>query len=306
MPFIQFWLSRLYRAPYVLILFAPLFWAGNIVLGRGIYQLIPPVSLAFWRWVVALIILLPFSWSHVRKDWPTIRRHWKILLLLAFLGVTCFNTMLYRAVHTTTAINGSLIQSSMPAWIVLFSLLLFRERISRIQTLGMILCILGAFHIVVHGDWLTISRIIIVEGDIWMIVAVALYACYSALMRKRPMMTGLGFLTATFAMGCFLLFPLYLWELSGSELPAVRFNWLIGASILYVAVFPSIMAYLCWNRGIELIGANRTGLYINFIPIFASILAVILLHERLFAFHFIGISMIIGGMIIFNRMHPQI
>jgi drug/metabolite transporter (DMT)-like permease len=299
MSLIRIWLGRLYNAPYILVLFAPLFWAGNIVLGRGVSQIIPPIGLAFWRWAIAFLILIPFSWSHLRKDWPVIQRHWKILLLLSFLGVTCFNTMLYKAVHTTTAINGSLIQSSMPAWIVLFSLLIFGERISRVQLAGMLLCIFGALYLVSRGDWLAISDLIFVEGDVWMIVAVSLYACYSAMLRKRPAMTDLGFLTATFAMGGLMLLPLYIWEVSVT--PPLALSWQVGGSILYVAVFPSILAYLCWNRGAELIGANRTGLYINFVPVFASILAVILLDEILVAFHFVGISMIIGGMILFNR-----
>lgn len=248
---------------------------------------------------MACLLLLPFSWPHLKRDWPVVRRHWKILLLLSFLGITCFNTLLYTAVHTTTAVNGSLIQSSMPAWIVLFSWVIFGEPVKPIQGVGLLLCISGAFNIVIRGNWLAISRISFVEGDLLMIVAVCLYAYYSALLKRRPRMSSLGFLSITFIIGDLILLPVYLWENSVTGPLAV--DWRIIGSVLYVAVFPSILAYLCWNRAAELIGANRTGLYINFVPVFATILAVLLLDEKRVVFHFIGLLMILGGMVLFNR-----
>jgi len=292
-------LARLFDAPYLLVLFAPLFWAGNIVLAKGVNQLIPPVTLAFWRWAVACMFLLPFSWSHLRREWPLIRRHWRILVLLSFLGITCFNTLLYVAVHTTTALNGALLQSSMPAWIVLFSWIIFREPVRLLQAVGLLLWISGAFNIVLHGDWLALSGISLVEGDLLMVAAVVLYACYSALLKRRPQMSSLGFLTVTFIIGDLILLPLYLWEAFTFKPPDI--GWQVIGSVLYVALFPSILAYLCWNRGAELIGANRTGLYINFVPVFATILAVLLLNEKPVVFHLIGLVMIVGGMVLFNR-----
>jgi drug/metabolite transporter (DMT)-like permease len=208
--------------------------------------------------------------------------------------------MLYTAVHTTTAINGAMIQTSMPAFIVVFSLTLFNERIRFTQTVGVVICIFGALHIIAHGNWLVITRLSFVEGDIWMIVAVVLYALYSALLRKRPGTDDLSFITVTFAMGSLMLLPLYLWEISAKG--GVTPTWLVVVSILYVALFPSIFAYLCWNRGVELIGANKAGLYINFTPVFASVLAMILLDESLRLFHLVGVVMIIGGMLLYNRI----
>lgn len=299
MKFLKTGLMRLNNAPYILLLFPPLFWSGNVVLGRAINQLIPPITLAYWRWTIALLILVPFTWRYVKKDWSMVKKNWKYLMILSFLGVACFNTLLYKSVQTTTAINSALIQSSMPAWTVLFSLVMFRERIILVQSLGVGLSLLGAFHIAVHGRWLSIAQLSFVEGDIWMIVAVILYACYSILLRIRPAIHDLSLLTITFAMGSFMLLPLYLWELTWAK--PLDFNWQIGFSILYVAIFPSILAYLCWNRGIELIGANRASLYINLSPVFASILAVILLDESLHDFHLIGVCLIFIGMILFNR-----
>jgi drug/metabolite transporter (DMT)-like permease len=287
--------------PHILLIFPPLFWAGNVVLGRGVNQIIPPVTLAFWRWAIALVFLLPFTWKRVKKDWPTVQRHWKIMLMLSFLGIACFNTMLYTAVHTTTAIDSALIQTSMPAWIVVFSLLLFNERIRLVQAMGVAICIVGAFLIIAHGEWSYFRHLSFVAGDIWMLAAVVLYALYSILLRKRPATDDLSFITITFGMGGLMLLPLYLWEVS--VVGGIGLSGAVVGSILYVALFPSILAYLCWNRGVELVGANQGGLYINLTPVFASVLAVLLLGESLHLFHLVGVMMIVGGMVLYNRMH---
>ena len=300
MKLIKSGLQWLNQSPYLLLIFPPLFWAGNVVLGRGINEVIPPVTLAFWRWTVALLFLLPFTWRQVKKDWPEVKQHWLILAFLSLLGIACFNTMLYTAVRTTTAINGALIQTSMPAWIVIFSLVLFKEKIGWLQTLGTLICILGAFHIIARGNWSFLGQLTFVEGDVWMMSAVVLYALYSIFLRKRPAFNDLSFITITFAMGGIMLLPLYLWEVS--MLGGIGLSWVVAGSIFYVALFPSILAYFCWNRGVELVGASQAGLYINLTPVFASILAVLLLGEFLYLYHLLGVAMIIGGMLLFNRM----
>jgi drug/metabolite transporter (DMT)-like permease len=285
--------------PYLLTAVAPLCWGGNIVLARGVVDIIPPVGFAFWRWAIAFVILLPFAWSTARQDWPIVIRSWKIMVALSILGISFFNTMLYTAVHTTTAINGAMIQTTMPAVIILATLAMFRERVSGLQILGVAVCIFGAFIVILRGRWDTLLGMSFATGDILMMGAVILYALYSALLRQKPAVHPLSFLIYTFGLGLLFLLPLYFWELAGGAtmdptLPVIL-------SILYVAVFPSIVAYFCWNRGVEVLGANRTGLFINLIPVFASILAILFLGESLQAFHVIGLALIFGGMILFNR-----
>jgi len=284
---------------YLMLVAAPLCWAGNIVLARGVVDIIPPVGFAFWRWSVAFVLLLPFAWRRVRLDWPLARRHWRILGLTALLGISGFNTLLYTAVHTTTAINGALIQSTMPAVIMVISLVLYRERVTRRQLIGVTSCMVGAALVVLRGDLTALVNMRLVRGDVLMVVAVVMYALYSALLRRRPPIHMLSFLIYTFGIGVLGLLPFYLWELAavGGFTPGGR----ALASILYVALFPSIVAYFCWNRGIDLIGPNRGGLFINFIPVFASIMAVAWLGETLMAFHFIGMGLVLGGMFLFNR-----
>lgn len=278
---------------------APMCWAGNIVLAKGVATMIPPVALAFWRWAVAFLILLPLTWPYVKRDWKTALAGWKILGLLSLFGITSFNTLLYVAVHTTTAINVALIQTSMPSVIIVISLILYGERVSWAQAAGVMLCVVGAGVVVVKGSWQALIDMALVQGDLLMIVAVVLYALYSALLPKRPNMHPMSFLTYTFGIGSVGLLPLYLWEISAVGTFTLTPG--VAGSIGYVALFPSIVAYFCWNRGVAVIGANRTGLFINLIPVFAAILAIVFLGEFLEAFHLWGMALILLGFVMFNR-----
>lgn len=284
---------------FLMVAVAPLCWAGNIVLAKGVATLIPPTALAFWRWAVAFLVLLPLTWPYVKRDWKTALAGWKILGVLALFGVTLFNTLLYTAMHTTTAINGALIQTTMPAVIIVISLILYGERVSWIQAAGVSLCVVGAGVVVLKGRWQALIDMSLVQGDLLMIVAVVLYALYSALLPKRPNIHPMSFLTYTFGLGCLGLLPLYLWEISVVGTFALTPG--VAGSICYVAIFPSIVAYFCWNRGVAVIGANRTGLFINLIPVFAAILAIVFLGESLKAFHLAGMALILLGFVMFNR-----
>ena len=285
--------------PYFLLLIPPLCWGGNAVLARGVVDVMPPVSLAFWRWIAALAILLPFTFRHVKRDWKTAMDSWEWLLVLSFLGVSCFNSMLYTAAHTTTAINVSLMQTAMPAMIILISWIVFKEKISSIQLVGVMVSMVGACFIVVRGQWRILLTMELVEGDVLMLIAVFVYALYSALFRKRPSIHPLSLLVLTFGWGALMLLPLYIWELVVVGPFSISLAALM--SILYVAVFPSVVAYFCWNRGIELIGANRAGLFTYLIPVFASVMAILFLGETLRGYHVMGMVLILVGMVIFNR-----
>jgi drug/metabolite transporter (DMT)-like permease len=288
--------------PYLVLAVAPLCWAGNIVLARGMAELIPPVAFAFWRWSLACVLILPLALRPLALDWPEIVRRWKILLLLAVLGISSFNTLLYTAVHTTTAINGALIQTTMPAVIVLLSRLLYRERVTRRQTAGVLFCFLGACLIVLRGELRTLIGLNFVQGDLLMVIAVICYGAYSAMLRRRPAIHPLSFLAATFFLGAAGLLPQYLGE--AAAVGGFSLSREVGLSILFVAVFPSIVAYFSWNRGVERVGPNRAGVFINLIPVFASLLSVWLLAESIHPFHAAGMVLIAGGMGLFYRAQP--
>lgn len=283
---------------YLLLAVAPLCWAGNIVLARGVVELIPPVGFAFWRWTLAFFILLPFGWKRAAADLDQVLRHWKIMVFLGVTGITGFNTLLYTGVHTTTAINGALVQTTMPALVIIISLAAFREKIGGLQILGVGFCMVGALVVILRGDLATLLSMSFVRGDLIIGVAVVLYALYSAFLRKRPPIHPLSFLVFSFGIGVAGLFPLYIAEL------AVRggfsLNEDVVLSIMYVALFPSIVAYFCWNRGIDMVGPNRGGLFVNLIPVFASGMAVVWLGEALRGYHLAGMALVFSGMVLFN------
>lgn len=287
------------RMAYLLLALATLFWAGNAIVGRALHTSIPPVSFAFWRWVLASLFLLPFTWHRLRRDARALLAAWRIVLVLAFLGIACFNTLLYTAAQTTTATNIALIQTAMPAFIVVFALVLYGDRVTPRGVLGVVLSMLGAVVIVMRGDPFALTHWHILAGDMWMLLAVVLYALYSVLLRQRPAVHPLSLLQAIFIIGTVMLLPFYL--RASTHHAALVWSPAVLSGVVYVAVFPSILAYLFWNRGVELIGASRAGLFICLVPVFAAVLAMIFLHERLHLYHVAGLVLIVSGFVFFHR-----
>ncbi|MCB4821512.1 DMT family transporter [Roseicella aerolata] len=284
---------------WLLMMFPALFWSGNAIVGRAVAGEVPPIALAFWRWVVGAAIVLPFAWRHLQADLPAMRRHWRVMLALSVLGVAVFNTCLYIAAQTTTALNIVMLQTAMPVLIVLASFLMFREGVSARQGIGIAVSLAGALVLITHGDPAVLARLALNRGDVWMLAGIASYAAYTALLRQRPAVHGLSFVAATFVTGAALLLPFHVAEtLAGRPLPLTAPALL---AILYVAVFASVLAYLCYNRVVALVGANTAGLAVPLVPVFGTILAILLLGERPRAYHAIGIGLIAAGIWLAQR-----
>lgn len=284
---------------YLLLTLTTSFWAGNSILARGLHEQIPPVAFALLRWSLATVILLPFAWRHLRRDLPALVSAWPSVLVLAILGVSVFNTLLYQAAHTTTATQIALVQTLMPAVIALLSALLFGERIARLGIVGIAFSMAGAALVILQGSLQRLFQLDFSPGDLWMVVAVVDYALYSVLLRRRPKVHPLSLLGATFVCGTVLLLPVF--ALEWRRLGAPTLDAPAYGAILYVAVFPSILAYRFWNRGVELIGANRAGFFICLIPVFTAVLAMVFLDERLEWYHPVGLALIAAGFVLFNR-----
>jgi drug/metabolite transporter (DMT)-like permease len=284
---------RLWVSPAVLLGFATLCWSGNFVLGRAVHAVVPPVALSFWRWTGALILVIGFAWPHLRRDRAALLAGWRELLLLSALGVAVFNTLVYLGLRTTTAINGVLMQSTMPLLILLASFVLFRERVPWLQLAAVGISLVGVAVIVARGSLQALRALTVNPGDGWILLAVGCYALYSVLLRRRPPVHALSFLGATFALGALLLLPVYLWE--HLAIQPLRPGPVALAAIAYVALFPSLLAYLCFNRAVELIGANRAGQFLHLMPVFGSLLAALFLGERLQGHHLAGAALIATG-----------
>jgi drug/metabolite transporter (DMT)-like permease len=290
-------LSGVPDRPYLLLTLTSLFWAGNAVVGRAVVHHIPPIALAEIRWTLAFLILLPFVWSTLRSEMPVIRRHLGILALLALTSVAAFNTLLYWSLKHTTAINATLMQSTGPLLIGLWSLILFREPLTRRQVGGICVSLLGILAIVSAGDLSRIAALSLNIGDIAIVVAIAIYGLFTTLLRLRPPMSALSFAAVTIGLGAALLIPGTIAEhLSGAEFQPLTMGAV--AAIGYVAIFPSILSVLFYNRGVQLIGANRAGPFYHFIPLFGALLAIVFLGERPGWYHLIGAVLIVGGVFV--------
>lgn len=286
--------------PYLLLTLTVLFWSGNFVLGRGVRHLVPPVSLNFYRWFGALIILLPFGLPRVRRQWPLVCRHWKMLVLMSIPSISIFNTFIYMALHSSTTTTTVLINALVPIFIGLLAWAIFGVRMGSVQTLGVLLSFTGLVFIVTQGNVGALGQFHFSGGDLWTLSAGVAWALYSVLLRLRPVqMEPLTFLTAIVALGLVFLLPFYVWELTVNG-----FFELSGpslAAIGYVCLFPSVLSYIFWNRGVELVGANRAGLFFHLMPVFSILLAVVLLGERLHGYHLWGMGMIFTGIVLNSR-----
>ena len=290
---------RRFDHPYLLLALCSLFWAGNTVVGRAAVDLVPPATMTFVRWAIAFVVLLPFAWAHVRRDWPAIRRHLVAITLLALIGSAGYNIVAYLALHYTQAINSLLLQSVAPLFVALWSFALFRDRLTLVQALGIATSMTGAAVIICRGDVGVLARFAFNIGDIMILVALVFYALYTALVRVRPAMHPLSFLAATIAASAVLMVPPMAYELAAGYVPVLGAATL--AAFLYVGIFPSVLAYFCLNRGIELIGANRAAPFIHLMPVFGSILAILFLGERPQLFHAAGYALVLTGVALAAR-----
>jgi drug/metabolite transporter (DMT)-like permease len=279
---------------HLLLGIAALTWAGNFIVGRYIHDQVTPVTLNFGRWGLALLILLPFTYRSVVRQLPLILRHWRLFALLGLLGIAVFHTITYAALASTGAINAALILSLTPVVIVGLSWLLDREIVSAWQFGGILISLAGAVALITRGDISVIRTMDFNRGDIYMLIAMPNWALYSVLLRRRPYnVEPTVLLTVTIAAGVFFMTPLLVIELLRGT--SFRVNVETTLSVTYVAVFASVIAYFCWNRGVEIVGANRAGLFMHLVPAFGALLAILILGESFAGYHVAGIVLIVTG-----------
>jgi drug/metabolite transporter (DMT)-like permease len=285
--------------PYLLLSITALCWAGNAIVGRLAAGHIPPVTLSFLRWFFAFLLILPFAWKHLLRDWGAIRGRLGLMIVLSVTGIGAFNTLQYWALEHTQALNTLLLQSAGPLVVAIWSLILLGVRLTAAQAFGVFLSMAGVLMILLHGDLTALSNIEFNKGDLIFIVALAIFGCYSVLSLKRPEIHGLSFVAFTFGCGAACLIPLLVWELFARPVMAINANNLL--SLFYVAVFPSTLAYLCFNRGVQLIGANRAAPFFHVVPVFGTIMSIVFLGEHPQAFHFIGFALVLTGVFVASR-----
>jgi drug/metabolite transporter (DMT)-like permease len=290
------WLNH---QPYLLLSLTSLFWAGNIVLGRYVAGHVPPMTLSCIRWIGACLVLLPFAWPHLKHDWPALRQRLPLMVALSATGFALNNALSYWALQYTQALNALLIQSSGPLFVALWSLVLIGVRLTVAQLVGIALSLAGVFTIVLRGDLSALAAIRFNRGDLMTTGALVSFGLYSALMMRRPVTHQLSLICFTMACGALLLLPGSIWEYANGI--TLKFDAITMGTLAFVVIFPSSLAYLFFNRGIAMIGPNRAAPFFHLVPVFGSVMAILLLGEQPRLFHLAGYVMVCAGILIASR-----
>jgi len=284
------------------LLVPPIFWAGNAVVGRMAAGTIPPLTLNFVRWFLALLLLLPFVWTKFKQDWPLLKKHWRLMAITAFLSITTYNALQYLALTTSSAINITLITSAGPIFTLLIGRLFFGASISRSATIGAVISIFGIAWVLVRGDLDHVASIKFVPGDLFMLVAVALWALYAWVLRKRPQSISIySAFAAQIMLGSLFAFPMMLAELSFGSYAPIQLSGKLLAILLYVVTCPALLAYICWQQAVARTGTELPMFFQNLTPIFAALLSVALLGEHPEGYHVVALALIVLGILLANR-----
>lgn len=285
--------------PYLLLALATLFWSGNHVLGRAIAGHVPPAGLSVFRWILVVLLLVPFVRQTWRRDWAVIAERPGAIVLLSLTGGALFGTLQLVALNFTAAVNVAVLNSVAPALIVLASLLIFADRIRALQLCGIAISLVGVLVIVAQGSWTRLSELTFNYGDLLVLANMGLWAIYSACLRLKPDISAFGFLMALAAVSAVANVPFAILE-HALGLP-LQMTWPTVLAIIYTGVFTSFLAYAAWGRGVELIGAARAGAFLHLVPLYGALLAWLLLGERMQLFHVAGLVLILSGVTLAAR-----
>ncbi|MBS7344071.1 MAG: DMT family transporter [Caryophanon sp.] len=287
-------------APFLLII-ATILWGGNFVIGRAVANDIAPITLAFYRWCVALLVLAPIAYKSWRQYLQTFRTHWKIVLLLSLTGVAGFNTLVYIGLHDTTSINASLMNSSTPIIIYVLAFFLLRERLTRYQLIGTFISLTGVLFILTGGSLESLRAFHFNKGDLIVLVAIVCWSVYSLLIKQYAgILPGLATFFMTIIVGIVLLLPFFVYE-TMTVAQTMTWNAASISAIIYVGSLASVVAFLSWNKGVVKLGASRASIYLNFIPVFSALFAVLFIGESLHLFQIVGGLAVVAGVFITNR-----
>jgi drug/metabolite transporter (DMT)-like permease len=293
--------SRLHASPYLLLALTAFFWSLNWVIGRGIVGHVSPFALTLVRWVIAFAMMLPLAWPEIRAHRATIRRHWKTIAWLGFLGTGPYNAFTYMGLQYTTATNGVILNSSVPVLIIPMAWALYRETITRVQALGVAISLAGILAIVTRGDPAALASLSLNKGDLIVLLGMVFWAAYTVFLRRKPPgLPPLTLLACCSGVGLVLLAPFAAVEYFafGGHIELTPAT--VGA-MLYVGIFPSFVGYIFWNRGVAEVGPQVAGIFMHLMPAFGVVLAWLFLGERLYLFHWIGIALILAGIALATR-----
>ena len=289
------------KIAYIFLIFATLFWSGNFIVGKAasLFE-IPPFTLNFYRWLFAWLILAPFTLKEIFKKKNYIFRNINLILILGITSITVFNSIVYYSLNFTQVISGVLMISTIPVMIIFFCWIFKIERTNFYQILGVIFSLLGVVVIVTKADLGKLLNLNFNKGDLWMVVAMFSWAMYSALLRKKKFeLSQISFLQTIISAGLILLLPAYLIEMALGYRLNIHLPFILTLS--YVVLFPGLASFFFWIKGISIIGSNRAGIFLHLIPIFSTIMAILIFKEKFMTFHLIGALLIVTGIILSSK-----
>jgi len=289
------------KTAYIFLIFATLFWSGNFIVGKAasLYE-IPPFTLNFYRWTFAWLILAPFTLKEIFQKKEYILKNLKLILILGITSITIFNSIVYYSLNFTQVINGVLMISTIPVMIIFFSWIFKIEKTNFYQILGVIFSLLGVMVIVTKADLDKLLNLNFNKGDLWMVVAMLSWAMYSALLRKKKFeLSQISLLQTIISAGLILLLPAYLIEMSLGYRLNIHLPFILTLS--YVVLFPGLASFFFWIKGISIIGSNRSGIFLHLMPIFSTIMAILIFKEKFMVFHLIGAVLIITGVVLSSK-----
>jgi drug/metabolite transporter (DMT)-like permease len=291
--------SWLYGRPFLLLILTMLMWGGNAVASRLAVGHISPMALTSLRWLGVCLVLVPLMRRQVAGALPELLPRWRYIVVMAALGFTVFNALMYAAAHHTSAVNLTILQGSVPVLVLIGSLAWFGTPIRAVQILGVAVTLIGVITVAARGEFETLATLAFNIGDVWMMFACAAYAGYTVALRKRPAVSGFVFFTAMAGIAFVLTWPLLAWEVvRGTVLWPDARGWAI---LVYVALFPSLLSQIFYMRGVELIGPGRAGLFVNLVPVFGAMLAVVILGEPFRLYHAVSLALVLGGIWLAER-----
>ena len=295
-------LARL-TSPYLLLAFAPLCWAGNMIVGRAVRGDIPPIGLNWWRWAIAAVILLLLLRRSLWRQRRLLLRCWRLVLLLALSGIAIFHSSVYMGLRDTTAVNAGLIIALGPVLIAPLAWMILGERVTALQCLGVALSCAGVVAVITRGRPAALLALDLNPGDLWLLLASVSWSVYSVLLKRKPReIEVLALLAAISLTGVALLTPLYVWEMTRGLLVPATPQSLVA--IGYVSLFASVLAFMAWNRGVHEVGASKAGLFLHLLPVYSAGLAALFLDERLELYHLYGFAFIVVGLVVTGRYGP--
>lgn len=293
-------LNRHFITGYLFAIGATAIWSANFIIARGLSDSISPVTLAFWRWIVAVMAFLPFALKKLIVEWRLVKNHILYLVFTAFLGITTFNTLIYFAGHTTTALNLSLISITFPIFIIILSRIFFKELFTVNKAVGILLVAAGVVSLITRGEFSRLLNLSFTIGDLWMLFASIIFAVYSILLRRKPEKLSIWTLQlSTFILGLIMLFPFYILDTMISPPPVFEIRTILA--ILYVGIFASLSAFVLWNKAVVTVGPSKAGMVYYTLPLFSGFLAWFFLGEEISIVHFYSMLLIVPGILFANH-----